>query len=235
MSRDETRVRIAELASLVAEVQRSTPRDVGAMLSEIVDSATRALPNANHAGVTIAGGDGKVRSLAATSSFAAALDEIQEREGEGPCLEAAWEDHVVRVDDLETETRWPRYASRAVEGTPIRSVVSFRLFADGGAIGALNFYADQAHAFDDDTVELGFVFATHAALAWGMMRRDQQFRSALASRDVIGQAKGMLMERFAIDAIEAFDLLKKLSQDTNTPVTQLAEQVVEKGTARHDR
>lgn len=234
MTHDETTSRIAELASLVAEVQRNTPRDVGAMLSDIVDSATRALPNANHAGVTIADGDGRVRSLAATSPFAATLDDIQEREGQGPCLEAAWEDHVVRVDDLSREDRWPRYVSRAIEDTPIRSIVSFRLFADGGAIGALNFYAERPHAFDDDTVELGFVFATHAALAWGMMRRDQQFRSALASRDVIGQAKGMLMERFAIDAIQAFDLLKKLSQDTNTPVSRIAEQVVEKGTAQHD-
>ncbi|WP_163796797.1 GAF and ANTAR domain-containing protein [Mycolicibacterium sediminis] len=223
------------MAALLADVQRNVPNDVGAMLSEIIDSATRALPGAQYAGVTVASRGGEVRSIAATNPIAAALDEIQERERQGPCLEAAWEDHVVRVDDLTTESRWPRYSRSALRESPVRSIVSFRLFVDQSTLGALNFYAEEPGAFDDDAVELGFVFATHAALAWGMMRRDEQFRSALASRDIIGQAKGMLMERFAVDAVRAFDLLKKLSQDTNTPVTRIAEQIVEKGTAQHER
>lgn len=70
------------------------------------------------------------------------------------------------------------------------------------------------------------MLATHAALAWHMVRRDEQFRSALASRDVIGQAKGMLMERFDLDAVRAFELLKRLSQNMNTPLADVAQQVV---------
>ena len=73
------------------------------------------------------------------------------------------------------------------------------------------------------------IFATHTALAWNMLRRDEQFRSALASRDVIGQAKGMLMERFGIDAVRAFDLLKRLSQDSNTPLHEVAERLTSSG------
>ena len=73
---------------------------------------------------------------------------------------------------------------------------------------------------------MGLIFATHTALVWNMMRRDQQFRSALVSRDIIGQAKGRLMERFDIDAAEAFELLRQLSQESNTPIAHIAQRVV---------
>jgi len=86
--------------------------------------------------------------------------------------------------------------------------------------------AEPVNAFDDGSVNLGLIFATHTALVWNMMRRDQQFRSALVSRDIIGQAKGRLMERFDIDAAEAIELLRQLSQESNTPIAQIAQRVV---------
>lgn len=106
-------------------------------------------------------------------------------------------------------------------------MLSFQMFADHKTMGALNFYAEQPDAFDDAAVEIGVIYATHGALAWRMLRRDREFRSALASRDLIGQAKGMIMERFGIDAVQAFELLKRLSQSTNTPVVDVARQLVE--------
>jgi GAF domain-containing protein len=153
------------------------------------------------------------------------LDDVQRRFQDGPCLTAAWENHTVRVDDLNTDERWPEYRASALELTPIRSILAFQVFAGDHASGALNFFAEQPRAFTDDAVELGLIFATHTAIAWGMLRRDEQFRSALSSRDDIGQAKGMLMERFDIDAVRAFELLKRLSQDTNTPLHQIAKRV----------
>jgi len=75
-------------------------------------------------------------------------------------------------------------------------------------------------------VELGLIFATHTALTWNLLRRDEQFKSALASRDIIGQAKGMIMERFNIDAVQAFELLKRLSQNSNAPVAEIARRLV---------
>jgi AmiR/NasT family two-component response regulator len=91
----------------------------------------------------------------------------------------------------------------------------------------LNFYAEHSNAFDDEAAELGLILATHTAVGWNMVRRDEQFRSALASRDIIGQAKGMVMERFKIDAVQAFELLKRLSQNSNTPLAAVARQLVE--------
>ena len=108
---------------------------------------------------------------------------------------------------------------------PIRSVLSFQLFANRNKIGALNLFADEPNVFDLHAEDIGVVYATHAALAWNTIKKDQQFNSALANRDVIGQAKGILMERFDIDALAAFDLLKKLSQESNTKLVEIARQI----------
>jgi hypothetical protein len=101
------------------------------------------------------------------------------------------------------------------------------LFANGGAMAAHNFYAEHPHAFTDESVELGTVFANHVALAWSIMRRQQQFRSALASRDIIGQTTGVIMERYNLDAVEAFELLTRLSQQSNTKVSEIARGLID--------
>jgi AmiR/NasT family two-component response regulator len=100
------------------------------------------------------------------------------------------------------------------------------MFGDGQTTATLSFYAEPINAFDDGSVDLGMIFATHTALVWNMARSDQQFRTALVSRDIIGQAKGMLMERFDIDAAAAFGLLTRVSQESNTPVALIAQRVI---------
>ena len=216
---------IAEMATLLAGAQHRGTRDSRGTLNEIAESATRAVPGAQYAGLTMVSKKEGIRNVAATHPYVVALDDLQRSVQDGPCLTAAWENHTVRVDDLSAEERWPAYQASALDLTPIRSIVSFQVFAGERASGALNFFAERPHAFTDDAVELGLIFATHTAIAWGMLRRDEQFRSALSSRDDIGQAKGMLMERFDIDAVRAFELLKRLSQDTNTPLHEIAKRV----------
>jgi GAF domain-containing protein len=218
---------IREVADLVQTLQRQQKADAGTVLSELTQNALKSMPGAQYAGITVASRDGKVRTASATHRYPMLLDEIQQRHDEGPCLSVAWEHHVIRINDLTLEDRWPAYCREATEETPIRSILSFQLFADHQSMGTLNFYAEQPNAFDDDAVELGLILATHTALAWNMVRRDEQFRSALASRDIIGQAKGMIMERFKIDAVQAFELLKRLSQNSNTPLVVVARQLVE--------
>ncbi|MDT5339466.1 MAG: hypothetical protein QOD90_4971 [Mycobacterium sp.] len=217
--------KIAEMAALLVDVPQRGEHDGDRAMAEITDSATRAVPGAQYAGITMVSKRDGIRNVAATHPYVLELDEVQRRNQEGPCLTAAWENHTVRVDDLATDERWPKYRVAALESTPIRSIVSFRVFAGEADSGALNFFAERPHAFTEEALELGMIFATHAAIAWGMLRRDRQFRSALASRDVIGQAKGMLMERFDLDAVRAFDLLKRLSQDSNTPLHDVAERL----------
>jgi transcriptional regulator with GAF, ATPase, and Fis domain len=218
---------IREVAELVQALQEQDDTDPDTALEELTQSAASAMPGAQYAGITLASRNGKVRTAAATDRYPVLLDEIQQRHEQGPCLSAAWEHHVIRIDDMRVEKRWPAYCLDATKETPVRSVISFRLFADHNNMGALNFYAEQPHAFDDEAAEMGLILATHTAVAWNMVRRDEQFRSALASRDIIGQAKGMIMERFKIDAVQAFELLKRLSQSSNTALAVVARQLVE--------
>lgn len=219
---------MGEVAGLVHTLEKRACVDSEGALDELIANLLGHMPHAQHAGVTLITAVGEVQTLTATGAYPLVLDDIQRRHREGPCLSAAWKDHVVRLDDVTSATRWPSYCREVAASTPIRSVLAFELFTAQGTTGALNFYAETADAFDEEAVELGLILATHAAMAWHMVRRDEQFRSALATRDIIGQAKGMLMERFGIDAVQAFELLKRLSQTSNTPLAEVARGLVDK-------
>jgi GAF domain-containing protein len=145
----------------------------------------------------------------------------------GPCLQSARGYETVHVADFRSETRWPAFTQAVVERTPVRSSLSIQLFTDHEALGALTLYSEAVDAFDGSAVDQAWALAAHAAVALSSARRSEQFRSALASRDIIGQAKGMLMERYTIDARDAFALLSKLSQNSNTPVVELARQLAD--------
>ena len=216
-----------QIGQLLRDLQLRPPEDRDTVLREITGSAALLVPGAQAAWITTATRDGKVETVSASSSQAAAVDDIQRRASDGPCLAAAWAHRVMRLDDMATEVRWPRFCAEVMTDTSVRSILAFELFADRHQMGALNFLSEQPRAFDDeDSVEVGLIMATHAALAWTMLARDKQFRSALASRDVIGQAKGMIMERFDIDAVAAFDLLRRLSQNANKTLNAVSEELV---------
>lgn len=216
-----------QLAEMTLDLGRTSGAEPAAVLKELAATAVETVADATYAGITEAHRDGTVRNMAGTHPFATLLDEIQHRHRQGPCLAAAWENHTVRVDDVAVDTRWPDYCHDVLAQTDVRSVLSFQLFTGPELFGALNFYAAAPRAFTPQSVEIGLMYATHTAIVWQMLLRDQQFRSALASRDVIGQAKGILMERFDVDATQAFDLLRRLSQETNTPLVEVAERLVD--------
>jgi GAF domain-containing protein len=220
-------VELAMLADSMQSLRSSDDAEGELSLAELTDAALKAIPGADYAGITVAHRGGEVTSASATHYYVTSLDELQQHHGQGPCLSAAWNQSVIQVGDLEVDYRWPQFRLDAIARTPIRSLLCLQMFADHKTMGTLNFYADQPDAFDDAAVEIGVIYATHAALAWRLLRRDREFRSALASRDLIGQAKGMIMERFGIDAVQAFELLKRLSQSSNTPVVDVARQLVE--------
>ena len=214
------------LAEAIRGLQAGPIPDLDGTLDELTAAATGSVPGANYAGITVATRHKKVETASSTHRVALVLDEIQRRHGEGPCLSAAWDQQIIRIDDMSSEDRWPLYCRDALEETSVRSVLSFRLFVDHNAMGALNFYADAPRAFGDEALEMGLLWATHTALAWTLVRRDKEFRSALATRDIIGQAKGVIMERYTVDSVQAFDMLKRLSQDSNTPLAEIAMRLI---------
>ncbi|WNG90324.1 GAF and ANTAR domain-containing protein [Mycobacterium sp. ITM-2016-00317] len=205
-------------------MQRRAATEFEAVLRELNAVTVDSVPGAQYASVTVI--DDGVESLAATHPYPGLLDDVQREAGEGPCLSAAWNHQIIHIHNLSTDERWPRYRAAAMARTPVRSILSFRLHNEGRRLAALNLYAEATKAFDEESVELGLIYAAHTTVAWNAMRRHEQFRSALASRDVIGQAKGILMERFSIDAMAAFDLLRKLSQESNIKLVEVAERLI---------
>jgi transcriptional regulator with GAF, ATPase, and Fis domain len=171
---------------------------------------------------------GGFHSIAPTSPIATELDEAQKRTGEGPCLDAVERDVIVRCNDLRSDGRWPQFA-REAEAAGVVSVMSFRLYTQGTDSGALNLFGFQPGSFTAEPEAVGAMLATQAALTMVNGDRQRQFESALASRDLIGQAKGIIMERFNVDAIRAFELLSRVSQQSNTPVRVIAERLVRRG------
>jgi GAF domain-containing protein len=169
---------------------------------------------------------GKYESLSGTSELIYELDHLQEKFNQGPCLDAAVIELVVRTEDFEIEKRWPRY-SRAVAEMGVRSSISFKLYTGERTAGALNVFSRKPHSFDADAEVIGTILAAHAAAAILASRDSQQLQAALLSRDVIGQAKGILMERFTIDAVGAFEMLRKLSQQMNVRLAEIAQRVVD--------
>lgn len=215
-----------QAAQLIAEIHQRASFDTAALLRDLIEGAAESIPGAQYAGITVTQRRRRSQTAAATHRYPVMLDEIQSRYQQGPCLTAASQQNSVRIDDLDADDRWPLYREEALKQTPIRSILSFGMLREGGTNASLNFYAESVNAFTDGSVNLGLIFATHTALVWNMMRRDEQFRSALLSRDIIGQAKGMLMERFGIDAAAAFELLKRVSQESNTPLAQIGQRII---------
>jgi hypothetical protein len=176
---------------------------------------------------------GGLTTPVSSDPLAQEIDRIQAETDEGPCLSAAREHPIVLANDLANDDRWPVFAPRATAETGIRSALSYQLFLhrnDGDRLGALNLYSMSPDAFDDGSIALGELFAAHctAALAAAIAREGAE--SALASRDVIGQAKGILMATGQLTAAEAFDQLRQASQDLNVKLRDVAEHVSRTGT-----
>jgi transcriptional regulator with GAF, ATPase, and Fis domain len=217
------------LRSAMADLARSAvnPLPIEQTLATVTATAVQLIDGVDSADVLLIT-DGEFRSAAPTSDVAPLIDQAQKRTGEGPCLDAAGADPIVRSSDLRAESRWPRFAAEAV-AAGVHSVLSFQLFTHGADRGALNLFGFRPQVFSAEAETVSAMLASHAAAALVAANKQHQFESALASRDTIGQAKGMIMERFDVDAVRAFELLRKLSQDSNRPLHRLAEELISRG------
>ena len=224
-----------ELAETFAAVARSLldEDDVQSTLNRITTLAVDTIDGCDHAGISLVEGR-KISTPAASDEVPVLVDAVQYETDEGPCLDAIREHETFRTGDLATEDRWPKFSRRAAEESGVVSVLSFRLFADTDTMGALNLYAKHRDAFDDEAVAVGSVFATHAAVALAGAQQDEQMQKALQGRDVIGQAKGILMAQQGVSADEAFDILRRASQRMNIKLRELAERVTSRTPAEEE-
>lgn len=212
---------MAELARSVAP-----PRGIEEILLETTTAAVELIPGADTAGILLVAKGGKFESHAGTTGLPHELDELQHTLQEGPCIGAAVDETIVRTDDFREESRWPAY-SAAVVKIGVLSGLSLRLYTTERTAGALNLFGYEPTVWDTEAVTVGTVLAAHAAAAIMAGRQDAELKSALATRDRIGQAKGIVMERFGVDDVAAFDMLRRLSQESNTPLVTVAQRVIE--------
>ena len=219
-------------ADAFAEMARAllAEEDVQHTLQKICDLAVETIDGCDHAGISFLKGR-KVETPAASDDVPRQVDAIQYEVGEGPCLDAIREHEVFQTGDLGHESRWPQFASRAQRETGITSMLCFRLFVEGDTLGALNLHSKAATAFGGESRTVGLVFAAHAAIALSSAIHDEQMEEALQSRDLIGQAKGILMAREGITADQAFDMLRRASQRLNVKLRDVAGGIVDRSAA----
>lgn len=200
-------------------------------LRRLVDLAVHLVPGCEWAGVTEAPRGKPPFSLISTDPVAQGVDELQYSAGEGPCLYSAEEQDVACIPDIAVESRWPAFAKRVLEESPVRSVLSFRL-GHHPAPAALNLYGDQVGCFDDDAIALGALFATHANTLLVQLDAEDKathLTEALTTSRLIGSAVGIVMMSHKVDSETAFDILRRTSQDLNIKLRDLADDVASTG------
>jgi GAF domain-containing protein len=209
----------------------NTTRTLAEILDSIARSAVSTVPGIDHVGISIRHHDGTIETMAATDDLVPLLDALQYEVDEGPCVDSLTKSEVVVVEHAATDRRWPHYLPRAVEAG-LRSQLGLRIYTDGETLGGLNLYSTASDTVDPEAANIAQLFAAHAAVAMGRARREEQLNNALVTRKAIGQAIGILMERYRITEDRAFHFLLRASQTSNTKLRIVAQQVVSEAEGR---
>jgi GAF domain-containing protein len=226
----------------LSELSRSVSQAASAMFSAgsvidtlaiVVELALTTVEGCDFAGLFMMDSD-VVTTPVFTDPAVLEVDAAQHRTGEGPCLDAIVHRQMIYADDLRTDVRWPNFSPQAVGGG-IRSVLSLPLAPDSQA-GALSLYARFPAAFGVVDRAKATILASLASLALSVAhshedeeRRSENLNAALGTRETIGEALGILMERERITADQAFDILRRASQHLNIKLRDVAQNLVDTG------
>jgi GAF domain-containing protein len=220
----------AALAQAAQEIDQS--RTLEETLDAIVHATRSSLPAFDHVSISERHTDGTWETRSGTGQLAWELDAVQYDLRAGPCVEAIEQQSVVVVQRLRHEQRWPQYIPAAIE-KGVLAQVAVRLFARGRHVAGLNLYNTRTDAVEEDWVETARLFATHAAIALGHAQEEHHLHQALASRKTIGQAIGILMERYQINEDRALQFLMRASSASSIKLRDIAEEVVATSTERY--
>ncbi len=216
------------LAALLMERTRAAHPGRTTSAMEAVTGTVVEVGLATGAGITECGGQDTFHSLAATDERVATVDELQFRLNEGPGVQTCLERGVLVSGDLVESARWPRWGPAAAHHG-FQAVVSVNLHANGTTLGAINLYSASPRQFTTEDLEMARLVGAHASIVLSRYRSDLNLWQAIAARHRIGQAQGILMERFHFDADKAFAVLRRLSQQQNIKLSQIADHVIATG------
>jgi len=195
-------------------------------LQTIAETALLSIPSVEHVGVSVLDRTGHPVTKAATSDLVLELDKLQYTLNEGPCVDSLRGESLVTAPHILHDARWPRYVPPAVK-LGLKSQLAVRLQIDADTVGGLNMYSTASADIDPQAPGIADLFATHAALALGKAQKVDELYQALRTREVIGQAVGILMHKYDLDTDTAFGFLVRTSSHSNTKVRDIAARMVQ--------
>jgi GAF domain-containing protein len=200
----------------------------------VVQFALQAL-SCKYAGIALYARGSRPEIAAVTDPVVADVYDLQISSDNGPLVTALRDRRTVLIRDTATDDRWPEWAEK-VAALGVRSALDVPLATGNQArstVGVLGLYSPQADAFSQDDEAIAHILARHAAVALASARHEETMAQAVDARKLVGQAMGILMERFDVDADRAFAILKRYSQDTNTKLRDVAQQLIDTRTLPH--
>ncbi|GAA4092449.1 ANTAR domain-containing protein [Nocardioides kongjuensis] len=214
------------VASALTDAARSinSHRSLDDTLDAIVRAAQQTVPGFEHVGISITHGSGRIETRAGTGRLVWDIDELQYKLGEGPCYDAITSGGITTMDDIATERRWPRYVEEAAR-FGLSAQMGLQLYNDESTLGGLNFYSVNP-GIDPDAIQLAELFAAHASIALGRARHEHQLNESVTTRQAIGTAVGIIMERYRIPEERAFQFLVRASSTGNVKLRTIAEEIV---------
>ncbi len=216
-------VLFSRLAHLVYQADTSTQ-----VYQALVKAARDLVTGCDRACIMLLA-QGRLSTAAATDDIALIIDQLEQEAGEGPCVDAIFEEAAQVEPDIRTSQAWPTLTPLVLQRTPVRGMIGFRLLIDGAKAGALNLFSDTPGAFTSESADQGAVvaaFVSVALMTFTARQEAEQLRAGLSSNREIGKAVGLLMAAHKVDAKAAFEVLRKTSQDLNLKLSTVAEQVV---------
>lgn len=201
-------------------------------LHELAVLSTKTVTDELSCGMTVRRRGRPPATAACNDPLAARADDIQYQTGDGPSLHAMRRGQAVRIDDLGSFDRWPRFTRQAL-ALGIRSCLALPLYEDDEPAGALALYARRPGAFGEAETRRAEKFAGYASGALTLALRmascsdlNDQLRSSIVSRAVIDQALGVIMATERCPQDKAFSVLRTVSQNTNVKIRDLAATIV---------
>jgi GAF domain-containing protein len=209
--------------------------DLETTMARIAEVSVRLVDGCDSASASVLE-DGEVRTPGASDQLAIELDLVQYQTGAGPCLDAVTNGRILVVDDMKAESRWPAFCESALRHGIVSSM-SLPLRIDG-VTGSLNLYGRSQRGFREVASELIELLSNSASIALenskvyaASKRLIDQLNEAIKSRELIGEAKGILMARERLSEDGAFEMLVRASQTTNTKLREIAQKIVDEATS----
>ncbi|MFF0267691.1 GAF and ANTAR domain-containing protein [Kribbella sp. NPDC004536] len=219
-TRDDSAERFAQLA-----LDLHSSGGVDETVQTVVEFALQAL-DCSHAGVALIVNGHQLEIPAVTDPVVAEIYALQVNGGKGPLTESMRTRSTVLVRDAATDDRWTEWNTKVLE-LGVRSVLDVPLTTSAGTVGVLGLYSVQPDAFGPDEDAIAHILARHASVAVASARHEHNLGQAVDARKLVGQAMGILMERYDLDGDQAFAVLRRYSQDTNTKLHDVAAQLIE--------